>query len=323
MFIKRACMNIVDPIILFFLFGLVVGVLRIKLRLPRSIYDFITILLLLSIGLKGGIEIAKQSFGSLLPQMITTVLLGFLLPFIAYPILRYFGRFGSPDAASIAAHYGSVSVGTFAVSMSFLIARGVPFEEHMALFLVLLESPAILAGIFLVRGISRDTKWKEVFRDALLDKGIVLMLGGLLIGWIVGPAGVKSIEPLFFDLFKGFLALFLFEMGLIASSQLESLKRHGLFLIAFGILMPIFSSVIGVFLGYWLGLSVGGMTIFATLTASASYIAVPAAMRISIPEANPTLSLASSLGVTFTFNVLIGIPIYYSLAQKVFMFLGN
>ncbi|MFC1894960.1 sodium-dependent bicarbonate transport family permease [Candidatus Dependentiae bacterium] len=316
-------MSIIDPIILFFLFGVIVGVLRIKLSLPRSIYDFVTILLLLSIGLKGGIEIAKLSLAFLFPQIIVALAMGFLLPFIAYPILRYLGEFNLADSASIAAHYGSVSVGTFAVVTSFLISKNIPFEKHMALFLVLLESPAILAGIFLARGFSSNTKWKEVLHEAFLDKGIILMLGGLLIGWIIGPNGIQAIKPLFFDMFKSVLALFLFEMGIIASSQLGSLKRHGFFLVGFGILMPIFSSLIGILIGCWLGLSIGGVVIFATLAASASYIAVPAAMRISIPEANPTLSITSSLGITFTFNVLIGIPIYYNLAKKVFIILGR
>ncbi|MBD3273114.1 sodium-dependent bicarbonate transport family permease [Candidatus Dependentiae bacterium] len=312
-----------DPVILFFLFGVTVGILPTKVRLPRQIYDFITILLLLSIGLKGGIEIAKQSIASLIPQMVVCLLMGFLLPFIIFPILRYLGRFSLVDSASIAAHYGSVSVGTFAVSISYLLSKGVYFEEHMALFLVLLESPAILAGILLASSRVKKTNWKEVFIEALLDKGVVLMFGGLLIGWLIGPVGVKPIEPLFFDMFKSILALFLFEMGLIASAQLGSLMQHGLFLIFFGVFMPIISSVIGTFVGIILGFSLGGTVIFATLAASSSYIAVPAAMRVSVPEANPTLSLASSLGITFTFNVLIGIPIYYNFVKKVFLLLGR
>lgn len=316
-------MMILDPIILFFLFGVLVGLLRVKLRLPRAAYDFITILLLLSIGLKGGVEIAQQSVVSLLPQMVASVAMGFLLPFIAFPVLRYLGKFSLPDSASIAAHYGSVSVGTFAVATSYLLSRAIPFEEHMALFLVLLESPAIIAGILLAKGVNKETRWGDVLHEAFLDKGIILMLGGLLIGWAVGPIGIKHIEPLFFGLFKSILALFLFEMGIIASSQIGALKNHGLFLLGFGIFMPIILSLIGISIAGLLGLSVGGMTIFGTLAASASYIAVPAAMRISIPEANPTLSLASSLGITFTFNVLIGIPVYYSFAQKVFIILGR
>ncbi|MFH1462049.1 MAG: sodium-dependent bicarbonate transport family permease [bacterium] len=313
----------IDPIILFFLFGVVVGILRTKLSLPRSIYDFLTILLLLSIGLKGGIELAKQSVVTLLPQVISVLCLGFLLPFITYPILRFLGRFNRYDSASIAAHYGSVSVGTFAVAISFLVSKNIYFEEHMVLFLVLLESPAIIAGILLARGIKGDVKWPEILQEAFLDKGIILMLGGLLIGWVVGPIGIKPIAPLFFDMFKGILALFLFEMGVIASSQLSSLRKRGLFLIFFGILIPILFSFLGGFLGGFLGLSVGGITLLATLAASASYIAVPAAMRLSVPEANPTFSLTASLGITFTFNVLFGVSIYYNLAQKIFVLLGR
>jgi hypothetical protein len=189
------------------------------------------------------------------------------------------------------------------------------YEEHMPLLLVLLEIPAILVGIILAKGLTKNTKWSIIYHEVFLGKGIVLLVGGLVIGWIAGPEGVTSIEPLFFDLFKGVLAIFLLEMGLIAASQVGSLKEHGTFLIAFGILMPLFSAVIGSVFGLALGLSVGGIGMLATLAASASYIAVPAAMRISVPEANPTLSLTASLGITFSFNVIFGIPIYLKLAE--------
>lgn len=308
-------MNVTDPIILFFLLGLVAGLLRSELRLPASIYEFVSILLLLAIGLKGGIELAKQPFGDLLPDMVAVVAMGFFLALLAFPVLLYLGRFKRADAASIAAHYGSVSVGTYAVAVAFLGSREVSFEEHMPLLLVLLEIPAILVGIVLARGLSRQTRWREVGHEVFLGKSIVLLVGGLLIGWAAGPEGLSSITPLFFDLFKGILALFLLEMGLLTATQVGGLRRHGLFLVAFGIGMPLFSSLVGTALGLALNLSVGGITMLATLAASASYIAVPAAMRISVPEASPTLSLAASLGVTFPFNVLFGIPIYYALAQ--------
>ena len=158
--------------------------------------------------------------------------------------------------------------------------------------------------------------WGEIAREVLLGKSIVLLVGGLLIGWLADPAGLESIEPLFFDLFKGILAIFLLEMGLIAAAQVGSLRKYGLFLLAFGIVMPLFSAVVGAGLGWLLGFSPGGIALLATLAASASYIAVPAAMRISVPEANPTLSLTASLGITFPFNVLIGIPLYYELALR-------
>lgn len=316
-------MNVVDPIILFFLLGLTAGVLRSELRLPAAIYEFVSILLLLAIGLKGGVELAKQPFANLFPQMLAVLAMGFLLPFVAFPLLRYAGKFKRADAASIAAHYGSVSVGTYAVAIAYLNNRNIPFEEHMPLLLALLEVPAILVGIVLARGLSKETRLGAVAHEVFLGKSIVLLLGGVLIGWASGPEGLKSISPLFIDLFKGILALFLLEMGLITAGQLGSLRRYGVFLVVFGIAMPLFSSVVGALLGWFLGLSVGGTAMLAVLAASASYIAVPAAMRISVPEANPTLSLAASLGVTFPFNVLIGIPLYYNFAQKIHVFFGG
>lgn len=316
-------MSFVDPIILFFLLGLTAGVLRSELRLPGSIYEFVSILLLLAIGLKGGVELAKQPFGNLLPQMLTVVAMGFLLPLVAFPLLRYAGRFKRADAASIAAHYGSVSVGTYAVAIAYLNNRDIPFEEHMPLLLALLEVPAILVGIVLARGLSKETRLGAVAHEVFLGKSIVLLLGGVLIGWASGPEGLKSISPLFIDLFKGILALFLLEMGLITAAQISSLKKYGVFLIMFGIGMPLFSALVGTTLGWALGLSVGGTAMLAVLAASASYIAVPAAMRISVPEANPTLSLAASLGVTFPFNVLIGIPLYYDFAKRAHMLFGG
>ncbi len=304
-----------DPIILFFLLGLISGLLRSELRLPRSIYELLSILLLLAIGLKGGVELAKQPFLELLPQMVAVVLMGFVLPLIAYPMLLHLGRFKRVDAASIAAHYGSVSVGTFAVAVSYLAARNIFFEPYMPVFVVLLEMPAILVGIMLAKGISKDTQWGMVAHEVLLGKGIVLLAGGLIIGWVVGPEGIVSIKPLFIDLFKGVLALFLLEMGIITAGQMGSLRSYGLFLIGFGIVAPVIFGLLGALLGFFFGLSEGGITIMAVLAASASYIAVPAAMRLSVPEANPSLSLTASLGITFPFNILFGVPLYHMYAQ--------
>lgn len=315
-------MTTIDPIILFFIFGILAGISKSELRLPGQIYDFVTVLLLITIGLKGGIELAKQDFSTLIPQIALVVLIGLLLPLVAYPVLKYVGKFKRSDAASIAAHYGSVSVGTFAVVIAYMNAKGIDFEEHMALFVVVLEIPAILVGIILARGLNKETQWGQVAHEVLLGKGVLLLVGGMLIGWISGPEGIESIKPLFFDLFKGVLALFLLEMGLITAAQLSSLKRYGIFLVVFGIVMPILSACVGILAGSWLGLSLGGTVILATLTASASYIAVPAAMRISVPEANPTLSLTASLGITFPFNILLGIPLYHHMTEQFFSMLG-
>ena len=308
-------MTSLDPVVLFFLLGLTAGLLRADLRLPPAIYDFLTILLLLTIGLKGGVELAAQPFAALLPQMLLVVLMGVLLPLAAYPVLRIAGRLARADAASIAAHYGSVSVGTYAVAVAYLASRQVVFEGYIAVFLVLLEMPAIVVGILLARGVDRNAPWRPIAREVLLGKSIVLLLGGLVIGWISGAEGIKPIEPLFIDLFKGVLALFLLEMGLIAASQAGSLRRHGVFLVVFGIAMPLVSGALGAGLGWGMGLSVGGTALLATLMASASYIAVPAAMRLSVPEANPALSLAASLGITFPFNIVVGTPLYHRFAE--------
>lgn len=304
-----------DPVILFFLLGLLAGLMRAELRLPPAIYELLSILLLLTIGLKGGVELAKQPLGGVLPQMLAVLVMGMVLPLLVFPVLRFLGRLGRADAASIAAHYGSVSVATYAVGVTYLSRIDVDFEAHLAVFLVLLEMPAIMVGILLARGLQRGTRWGALSHEVFLGKSIVLLVGGLAIGWIAGPEGMAPLEPLFFDLFKGVLALFLLEMGLIAASQAKTLRHHGFFIIAFGLLVPVPFACIGGLLGWSLGLSVGGTTLLAVLAGSASYIAAPAAMRIAVPEANPTLSLTASLGVTFPFNIFIGIPLYYSLAS--------
>lgn len=306
-----------DPVVLFFMLGLAAGLMRAEMRLPSAIYELLSVILLLAIGLKGGIELSKQSFGDLLPDMAAVIAMGFVVPLLAFPLLRYIGRFKKADAASMAAHYGSVSVGTYAVAVAYLTEQKVTFEEYMPLFLVLLEVPAIIVGIILVRGISTKTKWGKLSHEVFLGKSIVLLLGGLLIGWIAGPEGIEPIGGLFFDLFKGVLALFLLEMGLIAASQVGSLRRHGAFLFGFGIIFPVFSALIGGGLGLMLELSIGGTVLLATLAASASYIAVPAAMRIALPEANPTLSLTAALGVTFPFNIMLGIPLYHKFFEYI------
>ena len=303
-----------DPIVLFFILGLVAGLARSDLRLPGAIYEFLSVILLLAIGLKGGVELAQQSLVALLPQMIAVVLMGLALPLVAYPVLRGIGRLARTDAASIAAHYGSVSVGTYAVAVAWLASREIAFEAYLPLLLVLLEMPAIVVGIMLARGVSADTDWKSLAHEVFLGKSIVLLVGGLLIGWAAGPVALEPVSGLFFGLFHGVLALFLLEMGLVAAGQVASLRRHGLFLVAFGVLFPLFGALVGAVLGWQLGLSAGGTMLLATLAASASYIAVPAAMRMALPEANPALSLTASLGITFPFNILVGIPLYHQLA---------
>ena len=302
-----------DPVIWFFVLGLVAGLSRSDLRLPPAVYDLLSTLLLLTIGLKGGVELARGSFAGLLPQAALVVAMGLLIPLLVFPLARSLGRLGRANAASLAAHSGSVSVATYAVGVSFLAARDVSYDAQLPLFLVLLEVPAIMVGIVLARGLRAGTRWGDLAHETFLGKSIVLLIGGLAIGWAAGPDGIVSIEPLFFDLFKGVLALFLLEMGLIAAGQAGAVRRHGVFLVLFGLLMPLPLAGIGAVLGWGIGLSPGGTLLLAVLAGSASYIAAPAAMRIAVPEANPSLSLTASLGITFPFNIFFGIPLYYAL----------
>lgn len=304
-----------DPVVLFFLFGLFAGLVKSELKLPPALYDTLSILLLLAIGLHGGVELAEQASAALLGQSALVLLLGCCLPLLAFPMLRALG-FSRVDSASVAAHYGSVSAGTFAVVVAFLLAKNIAFESYMPLFVAILEIPAILVGIVLAKGISRDTNWRELGREIFLGKSIMLLLGGLIIGAIAGKEGIKPLEPFYTSMFKPVLALFLLEMGLIASGQLGSLKRYGLRLAAFGLGMPLLGALVGAVLARLMGLSLGGTAMLATLAASASYIAVPAALRLALPEANPSLSLTASLGITFPFNILIGIPLYLALAEQ-------
>ena len=306
----------IDVVVLFFLFGLAAGLARSELKLPAALYDSLSVFLLLAIGLKGGEGLAKQALGPLLPQLGAVILLGVVQTLIAFGILRALGRLGRADAASMAAHYGSVSVATFAVGVNWLLTRNIGFEPQMAIFLTVMEVPAIMVGIVLARGVDKQTDWRGLAHETFLGKGVTLLLGGMAIGWAAGPEGLAPVKSLFYDLFKGALSLFLLEMGLIVSRQVGELRQRGVFMVAFGLLMPLLSALLGLGCGVLLGLSVGGVTLLAILAASASYIAVPAAMRLAVPEANPTLSLAAVLGVTFPFNILAGIPFYHWLALQ-------
>jgi len=304
-----------DPVVLFFVFGLLAGLLKSELKLPPALYETLSIMLLLAIGLHGGVELAEQASAQLLGQAGLVLGLGVVLPLIAFGLLRGL-RFDRVNAAAVAAHYGSVSAGTFAVVVAFMVSRGIDYESHMPLFVAILEIPAILVGIVLAKGISRDTDWKELGREIFLGKSIMLLLGGLVIGAIAGKEGIKPLEPLYTSMFKPVLAFFLLEMGLIASGQLGALKQFGLRLLSFALLMPLLGALVGALLARFMGLSLGGTAVLATLAASASYIAVPAALRLALPEANPSLSLTASLGITFPFNILVGIPLYLALAEQ-------
>ncbi len=305
-----------DPVVLFFLLGLVARFAKSDLRLPEPLYESLAIYLLLAIGLKGGVQLAQQPVATVLPQSLAAIALGAAIPLFLYPLLHGVGRLSRADAASIAAHYGSVSVVTFAVASSFLVAQGIDAESYMALIVALMEAPGIVVGIALARlGASQRIAWGPLAHEIFFGKSVLLLLGGLVIGALIGPQGIGPIAPLFTDLFKGVLALFLLEMGLVAGSRLGDLKRAGPFLLAFGIVAPLVLALLGALVGHAVGLSAGGTTLLATLAASASYIAAPTAMRIAVPEANPALSIGVALGVTFPFNIFVGIPLYLQYAR--------
>lgn len=305
-----------DPVVLFFLLGLLAKLAGSDLRLPEALYETLSVFLLLAIGLKGGVELAKVPFASVAVQAAAVVAMGLVLPLPAFAMLRWLGRLPRADAASIAAHYGSVSVVTFAVAVAFLAKQQVAYEAHMPLFVALLETPAIVTGILLARlGRQDSVRWGAVAHEVLLGKSVVLLVGGLAIGALVGPEGIVPIKLLFFDLFKGVLALFLLEMGLVAGARIGDLRRAGPFLIAFGLVVPMVFACVGAVVARLVGLSDGGTMLLATMAASASYIAAPTAMRIAVPEANPALSIGAALGITFPFNITVGIPLYLKLAQ--------
>ena len=310
-----------DPVVGFFVLGVVAGLLRSDLKLSGGLSDTLSIYLLIAIGLKGGIELSQAQAGDLVLPVIVAVLMSAGTPLVAFQVLRRLGRLSRPDAASIAAHYGSVSVVTFAVGASYLQRQGVDYEGYMSVFLVFLEFPALMIGVLLAKGLNRDTNWRVLGHEVLAGKAIVLLVGALAIGWYWGAEGADSLTKFYGDMFKGLLSLFLLGMGVLTASRLEDLRRAGPFLIGFGIVMPLISSVGGVLIGAWLGLSLGGATLLAVLYASASYIAAPAAMRIAIPEANPALSIGASLGVTFPFNVIVGVPLYHAMAKSVYAWL--
>jgi hypothetical protein len=310
----------IDVVVWFFLLGVFARLAKSDLRLPEALYETLSIYLLLAIGLKGGIELSRQPLGLLAPQVAACVALGFAIPWLLYPLARW-ARLAPVDAASLGAHYGSVSVVTFAVAAQAVQRAGLPLESHAPLWVAVMEAPGIVAGILLARLFGRSTGagaggWGAVAHDVFLGKSVLLLVGGLAIGAVAGEAGTAPIRAVFIDPFKGVLALFLLELGLVAGARLTDLRRFGAAVLVLGLGLPPLLALGGAAVGLMLGLSTGGVAILATLAASASYIAAPTAMRVAVPEANAGLSITAALGVTFPFNVVIGIPLYIALAQR-------
>lgn len=310
--------NLLSPMILAFLLGMAATLLKSDLKFPEELYLSLTIYLLIAIGLKGGYKLSLVPFAAFYKPLGFALLLGALIPIWSFMILRFLGKFDVPNAAAIAAHYGSVSAATFSATLAFLDAHETAYEGFMPGLLAVLEVPAILIAIFLAKSLDKSSKTgslAEVMRELLTGKSTVLLVGCLAIGLLAGKGGWEQVAP-FFDLpFRGILMLFLLEAGLVTGRRLGDLKRVGGFLIAFGIVMPFLHALLGLVVAKWAGLSVGGAMIFAVLMSSASYIAAPAACRVALPQASPTYYLTASLAITFPFNIIIGLPIYYELAE--------
>jgi hypothetical protein len=316
---------VIDVVVFFFVLGVFARLVKSDLRLPEPLYETLSIYLLLAIGLKGGVELSKQPIALLGPQVLACALLGLAIPLVLYPVFRAL-KLAAADAASLGAHFGSVSVVTFAVATAALAREGIAYESHAPLWVAVMEAPGLVAGILLARwgaGTAQPhgpravaTPWRDVVHDVLFGKSVLLLLGGLAIGAVAGEAGTAPIKAVFFDPFKGVLALFLLELGLVAGGRLAEVRRFGLVLVGIGLVVPLVLSLAGAAVGKLLDLSVGGVAILATLAASASYIAAPTAMRIAVPQANAALSITVALGITFPFNILVGIPLYIQLAQR-------
>jgi len=316
---ELAANNLVSPIILSFALGLLAAMVRSDLSIPEAIAKGMSIYLLFAIGFKGGASVADHGVdATLIASVVAGLILSFGIPFIAFALLRVMTGISRTDAAAVAAHYGSISIVTFVAATSVLESQGIGGEGYMVAVAAVMEAPAILSALWLVaRGNAKGGGMDNaLMREIMLNGSIVLLVGAFVIGAATGQEGLAEIAPFIVAPFKGVLCLFLLDMGLIAGRGLQQAKGLINFkLVAFGIAMPIIGSVLGLVSGMLVGLSTGGVVLMMVLAASASYIAVPAAMRVALPQANPAIYLTLSLGVTFPFNLTIGIPLYLAAAQ--------
>ena len=313
--------NLLSPAILFFVLGIFAAVSKSDLKIPESLYTTLTIYLLIAIGFKGGVAINAAGIGVVWLPALAAMVLGAMIPLWTYPVLRKVGKFSVADAGAVAAHYGSVSAVTFIAATNFLKSINQSYESYASAFLAVMESPAIIVGVMLGKGAFggkfsfSDAGIRHALRDAVLGKGVLLLIGSMLIGFLSGKNGMTMVEGFFVTPFQGVLPLFLLEMGMVAGRRLGDLKKVGVFLLIFGLTAPLIHGTLGVLLGTWVGLSIGGTTLLGVLAASASYIAAPAAVRLSLPEANPTYSLTAALAITFPFNITVGVPLFFEIAK--------
>ncbi|WP_320663357.1 sodium-dependent bicarbonate transport family permease [Prochlorococcus sp. MIT 1223] len=317
--------NVLSPPILFFFLGTIAVALRSDLEIPAPLPKLFSLYLLLAIGFKGGVELQKSGLGGqVLPTVSAAILMSLLIPIICFLILRV--KFDVFNSAAIAAAYGSISAVTFITAESFLESQNIHFDGFMVAALALMESPAIVVGLLLVkigattkRPNAKSMKIGSILHESMLNGSVYLLLGSLLIGFLTAgnnPAGVEKMQPFTGKLFYGAECFFLLDMGIVAAQRLPRLKKAGSFLIAFAVLMPIFNAIIGVFIAKSLSLGPGNALLFVVLCASASYLAVPTAMRMTVPEAKSSYYISTTLGLTFPFNIVIGIPMYMTLVNK-------
>jgi uncharacterized protein len=309
--------NFLNPPVLFFFLGMIAVWVKSDLEVPAPIPKLFSLYLLLSIGFKGGVELAKSGITQeVFVTMIAAIVMASIVPVYSFFILRK--KLDTYNAAAIAATYGSISAVTFITANSFLDELHIFHDGYMVAAVALMESPAIIVGLILVN-LFRDkdakaekTNWREVLREAFLNGSVVLLVGSLTIGMLTGEKGMHKLNPFINDMFYGALSFFLLDMGLVAAKRIKELQKTGFFLISFAILMPIFNASIAIGVARMIGMNPGDALLFAVLCSSASYIAVPAAMRMTVPEANPSLYISTALAVTFPFNIIAGIPLYLS-----------
>lgn len=313
-----AIANLTSVAVLVFAFGFLAARIKSDLRIPEPIYQIISIYLLFGIGLKGGNGLHSATIDDFIAPALGTIAIGILLPLVAFATLTLVRNLSSVDRGSIAAHYGSTSLVTFSAGLLFLENNLIEVEGFATALLTLLEIPGLIVGIYLGTRASRaSVRWKETMVEVLLGKTVLLLAGGLLIGALTTDSGYDKVAPFFVDLQNGILVLFLLHLGFLAGSNWIEIKKVGFRIIVFAVLFPIFAGFVGVVVGSWTGLSVGGATVLGILAASASYIAAPAAISVAMPQANGSLALMSSIGVTFPFNLVLGIPIYLEMARAI------
>ena len=311
-----AITNLTSVAVLVFILGFLGARIKSDVRIPEQVYQMISIFLLFGIGLKGGHALKGTSLSSFAAPAIATIVLGILIPVIAYLTLKFVKKINDIDRGAIAAHYGSTSLVTFSAALLFLESSGIEVEGFATALLTIMEVPGIVVGVYLgSRHRNKSVQWGKTLHEVITGKTILLLVGGLVIGAITSQAGYSKVTPFFIDLQSGFLVLFLLHLGYLAGSNWGEINKVGKMVGVFALIFPIFAGTIGVLTGTMVGLSVGGATILGVLSASASYIAAPAAVSIGLPEANAPLALMSSIGVTFPFNLLVGIPLYLEIAK--------